>query len=135
MSFLPGIEIAEDILDNDSQYRFYLVLKSVVLILLVGLLSLCIANIYKVLYQNGMWRSSILLTFYIFSLMSILARILASITMYAQNDVIAVLNGCQPIGMLAVGLIQTWMIIEIYMKLKGAQLNSEAKAKKCLTAI
>ena len=52
MTFLPGIELVKEQLDNQTQYRFYLAILSLVIILESLLLAFCLVTMYRVLWQH-----------------------------------------------------------------------------------
>ena len=98
MTFLPGIELVKEQLDNQTQYRFYLAILSLVIILESLLLAFCLVTMYRVLWQHSMWRSSILLTFYMFATLAISTRLIASFAKYSMSPTIVILMAVEPIA-------------------------------------
>ena len=87
--------------------------------LYVFLMVLCILNIWKILIKQRRYKTLPLLTFYIFAFFSIAFRLTYILIDWTCAVVIIIIvNDCYLITKLSVGLIQSWMIFEIALRVR-----------------
>ena len=56
------------------KFVIYSIENSIVIILYTFLLALCVHNIWSIIIQKKKWRQPLLMTFYVFCVISIVAR-------------------------------------------------------------
>ena len=118
---LPGFERGsfEEYGWSDAQFVTYVVCFYMLIGLYMFLLVLAIVNIWTILIKQRRYKTLPLLAFYIFAVLSIAFRLTELIMISGNNNVIThFLNDLFLITKLSVGLIQSWMIFEIALRVR-----------------
>ena len=102
---------------SGTQYAIFACINTLVALLYTVLLMLCLRNIWMILVRLGKWRQPLLSTFYFLSLFSIIFRWIFMLT-WRTDGLILVMSFAQATAKFSVGLVQTWMIFELQMKLR-----------------
>jgi len=65
-----------------------------------------------------------MLIFYIMSLMAVVLRILTIIYYYTFTQWMVTCAAIQPVAKMCVGLVQSWMMLEVSMKIRGVNFKN-----------
>ena len=108
-----------------SEYAGYICENTFSLLLYTCLAVLCFRNIWVILIKQRKWKQPLLLTFYFFCSIAIVFRwfvifvsIQVSVTMLQGNNFVYIIAPVQPYAKLMLGLIQTWMIVDLFIRLR-----------------
>ena len=108
-----------------GEYIGYIFENSLSILLYTCLGVLCARNIWVILIKQRKWKQPLLLTFYFFSTMAIVFRwvvnccsVYITVTMPEGRNYVYVINALQPFAKILLGLVQTWMIMELFIRLR-----------------
>ena len=87
MAPLPGIDTLLSYI-TERQYKIFVCVTYIDILLYTVLLVLCIRNFYVIVYEQSRWKQRMFLTFYIMSLTAILSRWLELIFGYTNSATI-----------------------------------------------
>ena len=116
MTILPGFDKNVKPNMDETQYRVFMSWHWLLILLFGALIIMTVANIWQILVKQERWRTSPLLFFYIFVFLAVLLRELANIFGYV--DKFTFLLRIQPFAMQEVGIIQSWMMFELALRLR-----------------
>ena len=101
--------------------------------LYIFLLGLAVFNIWTILIKQRRYKTWPLLFFYVFAFMAILFRLIWLFIEYIESIVVEDVADCYLTSKLSVGLIQSWMILEIALRVRQTYKPCHsAKFEKCL---
>jgi hypothetical protein len=123
MSILPGFDKMVKPYMSPTQYEVFMIFHWLMILLYLGLTVLVITNTWQILIRLGRWRNPPLLAFYTFTFIVVVSRDLISTMYYAESPGWKLSLYLNPVAKLAVGLIQTWMIFEIAMRIRQGVIN------------
>ena len=119
-AILPGFTAEHSHMDP-TQVKIYATEHYLLIGLFMFLLGLDLLNIYRIILKQGKWRTGLLLFFYIFSFISIVLRLVYLIVMWSDHTTgIAMIGDCQAVAKLCLGLIQSWTIFEICIRMRSS---------------
>ena len=100
------------------------------MIVYAALQVLVTVNIWCVIVKKEKWREILLLLFYIYAFMAINMRQVINVTFGAfKYDWFFVLYDTQPIVKINLGLIQSWIIFEIAMRMRRQNKGQPASPR------
>ena len=100
------------------------------MIVYAALQVLVTVNIWYIIFKKEKWRESLLLLFYIYAFLAINMRQVINVTFGAfKYDWFFVLYDTQPIVKINLGLIQSWIIFEIAMRMRRQNKGQPASPR------
>ena len=113
MAILPELEeLSKEW--TDTQRRAYVSIHWLLIIFYAVLILITLANIWQILIKQERWKTLPLLVFYIFVFIAVLLRELCNL----MGLDYVFLFFIQPIAKQGVGIIQSWMMFELGLKLR-----------------
>ena len=82
------------------------------------LLALAIYNSWQILYKQRRYKTLPLLFFYIYALITLVLRLIYSIFGWSALTGFQSVNNIYIVAWLCVGLMQTWVIFEIALRIR-----------------
>ena len=113
---IPGYKLKEYL--TEQQYRIFIALHFMVILLFTILLSLTSVNIWQILVKQGRWKTTALLFFYIFTMIAVVFREIELIWADRELYVWMLMAHSQPFAKISAGLIQAWIILELAIRMR-----------------
>ena len=132
VSILPNFD-EENNNFSSAQVWIYAVERYILIGLYTFLLVLTIVNIWSILIKQGKYKTWLLLAFYIYAFVNITFRVIWLIMEWCDCMVfLHYINDFFLITKLSIGLVQSWMIFEIALRVRQtyqpSAFNAAAKA-------
>ena len=135
---LPGLsrESAEEYGFSGSQFVIYAIEHYILIGLYSFLLVLALVNIWTILIKQGRYKTLPLLFFYIFAFLSIFLRLILIIMAWSKFTSFGYyINDFYLVTKLSVGLIQSWMIFEIALRVRQTYISTNGTGEPAASSI
>ena len=125
MTVIPWYENLEAMM-TETQYRTCHAIHILVILIYFVVTILAIINFWQILIKQKLWKALPLLFFYIFTFLCIFFRIciLISYGLESKPYLLHVLFTMQPISKIFAGLLQSWIIFELAVRIRASS-NSD----------
>ena len=113
---------------TSTQYAVYRVEHIILIIFILIAIILSLVNIVNILIRQGKWRTLPLSFLYFFILICLAGRLAISFLLSAEYDTngLLALRTAQSIAKLGCGVIQTWISLELSLRLWQSMQHNES---------
>ena len=103
---------------STTKYVIYAIEHYILIGLYTFLLGLAVFNIWTILIKQRRYKTWPLTFFYVFAFLAIFFRLIWLFIEYIESFVVDDISDCYLSSKLSVGLIQSWMILEIALRVR-----------------